>query len=73
MSTCQLEPCIELPLSEEKLKESVDKAKDWALIHGNYVFLLIRNKLLIIKCMIIHLFIPDKLGNHKDKHDGYFI
>ncbi|XP_018054761.1 PREDICTED: glutathione synthetase-like isoform X2 [Atta colombica] len=34
MSTCQLEPCIELPLSEDKLKESVDKAKDWALIHG---------------------------------------
>ncbi|KAG5335614.1 GSHB synthetase, partial [Acromyrmex heyeri] len=34
MSTCQLEPCIELPLSEEKLKESVDKAKDWALMHG---------------------------------------
>ncbi|XP_018359283.1 PREDICTED: glutathione synthetase-like [Trachymyrmex cornetzi] len=34
MSTYQLEPCIELPLSEEKLKESVDKAKDWALMHG---------------------------------------
>ncbi|XP_018406229.1 PREDICTED: glutathione synthetase-like [Cyphomyrmex costatus] len=34
MSTCQLEPCIELPLSEEKLKESVDKAKDWVLMHG---------------------------------------
>ncbi|KYN31985.1 Glutathione synthetase [Trachymyrmex septentrionalis] len=34
MSTCQLEPCIELPLSKEKLKESVDKAKDWALMHG---------------------------------------
>ncbi|XP_071568213.1 glutathione synthetase [Temnothorax nylanderi] len=34
MSTCRLEPCIQLPLSEEELKESVDKAKDWALMHG---------------------------------------
>ncbi|KAL6257037.1 hypothetical protein P5V15_011972 [Pogonomyrmex californicus] len=34
MSPCWLEPCIQLPLSEEELKESVDKAKDWALIHG---------------------------------------
>lgn len=34
MTACRLEPCIELPLSEEKLRESVDKAKDWTLMHG---------------------------------------
>ncbi|XP_012218621.1 glutathione synthetase-like [Linepithema humile] len=34
MSTFRLEPCIQLPLSQEELKESVDKAKDWALMHG---------------------------------------
>jgi len=35
MTACRLEPCIQLPLSEEKLRESVDKAKDWTLMHGN--------------------------------------
>ncbi|CAL1684034.1 unnamed protein product [Lasius platythorax] len=34
MIACRLEPCIQLPLSEEKLRESVDKAKDWTLMHG---------------------------------------
>ncbi|EFN74269.1 Glutathione synthetase [Camponotus floridanus] len=34
MTACRLEPCIKLPLSEEKLRESVDKAKDWTLMHG---------------------------------------
>ncbi|GAB1867635.1 Glutathione synthetase [Camponotus japonicus] len=34
MTACRLEPCIQLPLSEEKLRESVDKAKDWTLMHG---------------------------------------
>ncbi|KAL0116724.1 hypothetical protein PUN28_009972 [Cardiocondyla obscurior] len=34
MDLSQLEPCVELPLSEEQLAECVDKAKDWALIHG---------------------------------------
>lgn len=34
MNACRLEPCIQLPLPKEKLKESVDKAKDWALMHG---------------------------------------
>ncbi|XP_011863847.1 PREDICTED: glutathione synthetase-like [Vollenhovia emeryi] len=34
MSAHRLEPCIQLPLSKDELKESVDKAKDWALMHG---------------------------------------
>lgn len=38
MSAFRLEPCIQLPLSEEELRESVDKAKDWALMHGDYTF-----------------------------------
>jgi len=34
MSASRLKPCIQLPLSVDVLKESVDKAKDWALMHG---------------------------------------
>ncbi|XP_072762521.1 glutathione synthetase [Anoplolepis gracilipes] len=34
MTTCRLKPCIQLPLSKEKLRESIDKAKDWTLMHG---------------------------------------
>lgn len=35
MSGFWLEPCIRLPLPKNELKETVDKAKDWALMHGN--------------------------------------
>lgn len=38
MNVGRLEPCIQLPLSEKELKECVDKAKDWALMHGNCLF-----------------------------------
>ncbi|XP_019886911.1 glutathione synthetase [Ooceraea biroi] len=34
MSVSRLQPCIQLPLSEDVLRESVDKAKDWTLMHG---------------------------------------
>lgn len=34
MDTPQLQPCIELPLEKQVLEEIVDKAKDWALMHG---------------------------------------
>ncbi|XP_070157310.1 glutathione synthetase isoform X2 [Polyergus mexicanus] len=34
MTTSRLKPCIQLPLSEEKLRESIDKAIDWTLMHG---------------------------------------
>ncbi|XP_014477401.1 PREDICTED: glutathione synthetase-like isoform X2 [Dinoponera quadriceps] len=34
MSVSRVEPCIQLPLSKEKLTQTVDKAKDWALMHG---------------------------------------
>ncbi|XP_029164299.1 glutathione synthetase-like [Nylanderia fulva] len=34
MIAYRLKPCIKLPLSEETLRESVDKAKDWTLMHG---------------------------------------
>uniref|UniRef100_A0A1B6GW61 Glutathione synthetase n=1 Tax=Cuerna arida TaxID=1464854 RepID=A0A1B6GW61_9HEMI len=30
----RLQPCLHLPLSQELLAEIVDKAKDWALMHG---------------------------------------
>lgn len=29
-----MKPCIGLPLNEEAFTELVDKAKDWALMHG---------------------------------------
>lgn len=29
-----LSPCVSLPLSENELVSVVDKAKDWALMHG---------------------------------------
>ncbi|PNF30933.1 Glutathione synthetase [Cryptotermes secundus] len=34
MTTNRLEPCIKLPLENEILEDIVDKAKDWALMHG---------------------------------------
>ncbi|XP_032691229.1 glutathione synthetase-like [Odontomachus brunneus] len=34
MNISRLEPCIRHPLSEKELRETVDKAKDWALMHG---------------------------------------
>lgn len=34
MSYFEIQPCITLPLQEEVLKELVDKAKDWAIMHG---------------------------------------
>lgn len=39
MNVSRLESCIELPLLKEELKEIVDKAKDWALMHGNILSL----------------------------------
>uniref|UniRef100_A0A1B6KF67 Glutathione synthetase n=1 Tax=Graphocephala atropunctata TaxID=36148 RepID=A0A1B6KF67_9HEMI len=30
----RLQPCLRLPLSEELLTEIIEKAKDWALMHG---------------------------------------
>lgn len=29
-----MEPCIPLPLDQDVLDDIVDKAKDWALLHG---------------------------------------
>ncbi|CAG2059550.1 unnamed protein product [Timema podura] len=34
MSTPRLESCIPLPLGDDVLEEIVDKARDWALMHG---------------------------------------
>ncbi|XP_060815661.1 glutathione synthetase-like isoform X1 [Bombus pascuorum] len=34
MEASRLEPCIQLQLSREELENVVDKAKDWALMHG---------------------------------------
>ncbi|KAL2745192.1 glutathione synthetase-like [Vespula maculifrons] len=34
MSTFQLQPCINLNLSQRELQDLIDKAKDWTLMHG---------------------------------------
>lgn len=34
MTDNQLEPCIKLPLEDGVLADIVEKAKDWALMHG---------------------------------------
>lgn len=34
MEVSRLEPCIQLQLSRKELENVVDKAKDWALMHG---------------------------------------
>ena len=34
MSTPRLQPCINLPLNKRLLEDVINKAKDWALIHG---------------------------------------
>jgi len=37
MATTQLSPCISLPLKREILEDIIDKAKDWALMHGKKI------------------------------------
>lgn len=34
MNSTELSPCVTLPLQEEILKELIEKAKDWAIMHG---------------------------------------
>lgn len=34
MDVPRLDSCIPLPIDEEELETLVDKAKDWALMHG---------------------------------------
>lgn len=34
MEVSQLQPCIQLQLSNEELQDVINKAKDWALMHG---------------------------------------
>lgn len=34
MEISRLQPCIQLQLSKEELESIIDKAKDWALMHG---------------------------------------
>uniref|UniRef100_A0A6M2DUC9 Glutathione synthetase n=1 Tax=Xenopsylla cheopis TaxID=163159 RepID=A0A6M2DUC9_XENCH len=34
MNSPKLEPCIPLPLDDKTLEEIIDKAKDWAIMHG---------------------------------------
>lgn len=34
MSSSYLESCINFPIEKEKLLDIVEKAKDWALMHG---------------------------------------
>ncbi|XP_047345527.1 glutathione synthetase-like [Vespa velutina] len=34
MSTFQLQPCVDLDLSKKELQDLIDKAKDWAIMHG---------------------------------------
>lgn len=37
-----MEPCVPLPLEPEELKDLVDKAKDWAVMHGHLQTLLMQ-------------------------------
>lgn len=37
MQNAKLEPCLELSLSEEELKTLVQKAKDWAVMNGEFI------------------------------------
>ena len=30
-----MDPCVPLPLAQDKLEDLVDKAKDYCLMHGN--------------------------------------
>jgi hypothetical protein len=39
MACTQLSPCISLPLKREILEDIIDKAKDWALMHGKKIHL----------------------------------
>jgi hypothetical protein len=39
MACTQLSPCISLPLKREILEDIIDKAKDWALVHGKKIYL----------------------------------
>ena len=42
MTELKLEPCIELSVSEKELNRIIQKAKDWAIMHGellNYFFI----------------------------------
>jgi len=41
MACTQLSPCISLPLKREILEDIVDKAKDWALMHGKKMIVLV--------------------------------
>lgn len=52
MTACRLEPCVQLPLSKETLREIVDKGKDWTLMHGNGILLLIIKLHLVMKQVV---------------------
>ena len=42
MASNRLEPCIKLPLENDVLQDIVEKAKDWALMHGKYLIFLLK-------------------------------
>ena len=60
MACTQLSPCISLPLKREILEDIIDKAKDWALMHGKKIHLdkvCVFLVLLLERCMEYHIYI----------------
>jgi hypothetical protein len=54
MTCTQLSPCINLPLKKEVLEDIIDKAKDWALMHGKKTYL--NSSVIRIMCRECHLY-----------------
>ena len=51
-----MDPCVPLPLAQDKLEDLVDKAKDYCLMHGN-----VSKKIRCNKCiLLIGYFLPSR-------------
>jgi len=58
MACSQLSPYINLPLKREILEDILDKAKDWALMHGKKINLnkiCVSSPVVITLCMEYHI------------------
>jgi hypothetical protein len=57
MTSNRLEPCIKLPLEDGILEDIVEKAKDWALMHGEKTYLYLHSYSVIVIGLLF-------VGNH---------
>lgn len=53
MEISRLQPCIQLQFSKEELQNVIEKAKDWALMHG----------ILIYKRFVVNQVYASKMNN----------